>query len=298
MAEARASGARALEARTAERVAGPAVPDGAAGMDTQLFELEILGGGVERRYRKLRPDVEAMPWGTIDPAAYTERAVLAARGSWTLSAFQEYRSAVLCARVAHGLVQASAPLDLGALAAQFVVEELAHAELAGRVAMELGGAVRMVFDRELFDPPTDPSRPWLLRALETVVQVFCVGESVSLPVTRFMRDLPSVPLVRAILQRVARDEAPHGSFGWIVLDWALPRLDEAARATLGAAADIAITSLATAARNDLARGTAVATPIDPLAWMGTADGVAMILDTLNGRVAGELRSRGIPVGRA
>ena len=35
-------------------------------MAGELFELELLGGNVERRYRKMRPEVEAMPWGTID----------------------------------------------------------------------------------------------------------------------------------------------------------------------------------------------------------------------------------------
>ncbi len=32
----------------------------------ELFELELLGGATERRYRKMRPEVEGMPWGTLD----------------------------------------------------------------------------------------------------------------------------------------------------------------------------------------------------------------------------------------
>jgi hypothetical protein len=35
-----------------------------------LFELEMLGGELGARYRKLRPEVEAMPWGTLDPSEH------------------------------------------------------------------------------------------------------------------------------------------------------------------------------------------------------------------------------------
>jgi hypothetical protein len=30
------------------------------------------------------------------------------------------------------------------------------------------------------------------------------------------------PISRAILGRIVKDEAAHGAFGWIFLDWALP----------------------------------------------------------------------------
>ena len=39
-------------------------------MAQELFELELLGGGMERRYRRARPEVEQMPWGTLDVSEY------------------------------------------------------------------------------------------------------------------------------------------------------------------------------------------------------------------------------------
>ena len=64
----------------------------------QLFELELYGEGIEKRYRRLRPEVEAMPWGTLDTQAYPEHVVVAARRTWTEAAFQEHRTGALPGR--------------------------------------------------------------------------------------------------------------------------------------------------------------------------------------------------------
>ena len=48
-------------------------------LSTELFELELLGGAMERRYRKARPEVEAMPWGTLDLRGESESTLLEAR---------------------------------------------------------------------------------------------------------------------------------------------------------------------------------------------------------------------------
>jgi hypothetical protein len=128
------------------------------------------------------------------------------------------------------------------------------------------------------------------------VRTFCVGETVSLPLVRRLRDRPAVPLARAIWSRIARDEAPHGVFGWIVLDWALPDLDAGAREHLGRVATHAMGADAEAARRDIEIGVAVPTPIDPLAWIATREGAGMILELLEDRVAKALRARGVPLG--
>ena len=44
-----------------------------------LFELELFGGGIERRYRKMRPEVEEMPWGTLDLTDISPHDLIAAR---------------------------------------------------------------------------------------------------------------------------------------------------------------------------------------------------------------------------
>ncbi len=44
-------------------------------MPAELFELEMLGDVFERRYRKMRPDVEAMPWGTLELSSMSPASV-------------------------------------------------------------------------------------------------------------------------------------------------------------------------------------------------------------------------------
>ena len=51
----------------------------------ELFELELLGGATESRYRRARPEVEAMPWGTLDLSLYSNDAILRARKTITVN---------------------------------------------------------------------------------------------------------------------------------------------------------------------------------------------------------------------
>jgi hypothetical protein len=111
----------------------------------ELFELELVGGSIERRYRALRPEVEAMPWGTLRPEGFPAELIEAARLSWTGAAFQEHRTGAACAATLQSLIEARAPLDLVALACRFPLDEMVHVELCSRVAMEFGGGAEIVY---------------------------------------------------------------------------------------------------------------------------------------------------------
>src|SRR4051812_26011377 len=78
----------------------------------ESFQLCVLGGSIERRYRRMRPEVNGMPWGTLDSRRYSSELVLQARRSWTEAAFQEHRTAAACAAALQALITARAPLDL------------------------------------------------------------------------------------------------------------------------------------------------------------------------------------------
>ena len=190
----------------------------------ELFELELFGEGVERRYRKMRPEVEAMPWGTLVLDGISEHALVAARKRWTGAAFQEHRTGIACAAALRLLYECRAPLDLIALAARFPLDELAHVELCARMAMELGGGTEIRHDPDamIVDPAAE--LPPLVRAADAVVRFFCVGEAVSIPLLRGAWHAARHPLPRAVLGRIVRDEAAHGTFGFFFLDWALPQL--------------------------------------------------------------------------
>jgi len=273
---------------TGESSSGPV-----SGSLADLFELELYGEGMEKRYRRLRPEIEAMPWGTLDTRAFPDSVVVAARRAWTGAAFQEHRTGAACALTLKALIEARAPLDLIAVACRFPLDEMAHVEMCARLAMELGGGSELRYDpRELIYEPPRTLSP-LLYASELVVHNFCVGEALSIPLLRGAWKAAEQPLIRAVLGRVVRDEALHGGFGWAYLSWAAPQhsTDE-----LSHLAKLAARSIRGILRNwdylkrERAAGLARA---HSLGWMQTRDYLSLAAQALSGKVLTPLARYGI-----
>jgi hypothetical protein len=205
-------------------------------MALEPFELHLSGGAAESRYRSMRPEVERLPWGTLALEQYSAKVIEGGRRTWTLAAFQEHRTGAACAETLRALIAARAPLDLIAVATRFPLDELVHVELCARLAAELGGAARLMHDpAHLISEPSAGLSP-RLRCAELVVRNFCVGEAVSIPILRESWKSAKEPLIRAVLGRIVKDEAAHGRFGWMYLDWIGPTLAAGERAHLREAA--------------------------------------------------------------
>jgi len=267
-------------------------------MTGELFELEMIGGSIERRYRKMRPEVEAMPWGTIDVSRVPEENLIAARRAWTGAAFQEHRTGVACSATLRALIEARAPLDLIALAARFPLDEMVHVELCARMAMELGGGTEIMHDPDALVLDADPGLPPLLRAAEVVVRFFCVGEALSIPLLRGTWHAARHPLPKAVLGRIVKDEAAHGTFGFTFLDWAGEHLSEEDRAHLGRSADIGIAFMRRQWEDIRKHPRAPAHEGDALAWMATDAYLALAERSMEEKVIGPLTERGIPISRS
>ncbi len=192
----------------------------------EYFELSILGGAVERRYRRFRPELEKLPWGSLAAMKMPASLRARAREIWTGMAFFEYRAAAAMSMTVHALAVARAPIDLVAVASRFITEELSHAELCARVLGELGGGVPFEIDPENVYPPPPAEFSPFMRAADLATRVFVLGEAFSLSVSHAALPHHSHPLVAAIQRRIAKDEAAHGAFGWIVLDWAAERFTD------------------------------------------------------------------------
>jgi hypothetical protein len=205
------------------------------------FELEWFGGVAERHFRKVRPGVDALPWGTLDVRRYPAALIDRARVSWTEAAFNEYCTAAAFADLLAAMLAARAPLDLIGMASDFVSDEVLHVELTSRIAMELGGGAPYQVDFTDLYPRPDPALSPAQRANELIVTICCVGEAFSLPMLASAYGSALHPLTRAVLERIVHDEAPHGRFGFLYLDWAAESLDAAERARLG---DVAVAMIA------------------------------------------------------
>lgn len=261
----------------------------------ELFELELLGGATERRYRKMRPEVEAMPWGTMDFSKANEGDLIAARRAWTGAAYQEHRTAVACTATLRALLEARAPVDLVAVCSRFPLDEMVHVELCARMAMECGGGTEIRYDPDAVIMDAEKDDHPLRRACELAVRFFCVGEAISIPLLRATWHHSRHPLPRAVLGRIVKDEAAHGVFGFTVLDWAADALTEDDRAHLGKMADIGIDFLYKQWDDLAKRPKSVAHDGDVLQWMQTDDYLSLAYKSLERDVMAPLRARGVPL---
>ena len=145
--------------------------------------------------------------------------------------------------------------------------------------------------------PADPSLPAFERANEIVVRLCCVGEALSVPVLSGCAKTAGHPLTREVLRRIAKDERPHGQFGWFYLEWAGERMSETERQRL---AGIAASSL------ESYRGYVDRLPESPLCdtevaeilalgWMEPAAMQALLPEAVKERVVMPLAKWGIEV---
>jgi hypothetical protein len=264
-------------------------------MTGELFELELLGGSTEQRFRRMRPEVEAMPWGTLDLSGSTEADLVNARKAWTGAAYQEHRTGAGCALTLRALIEARAPVDLVAVASRFPLDEMVHVELCARMAMEFGGGTEIVHDpKAMIREPALELSP-LMQAADCAVRFFCVGEAISIPLLRGTWHAARQTLPKAVLGRIVKDEAAHGVFGFTFLDWASDRLSPGDKARLGESADLAIAYLVAqwedlAEHRDRPRHAS-----DVLGWMQTREYLALAQRSLESHVVKPLLARGIPI---
>ena len=200
-----------------------------------IFELEWRGGATAKRLHMRRTGIDDLPWGTLRKHDYDQTHQIEARAIWSNGVFTEYASAAAFSALTSALLECGAPVDLVAMCADIVVDEMFHVELSSRVTMELGGALPIDFDLANVAPAPSTYRP-LMKAAELAVVTSCVSESLSVPAMARSRVLATEPLCRAVLDRLLADEGPHSRLGFWFLDWAAEHLSDAERGELAATA--------------------------------------------------------------
>lgn len=152
----------------------------------------------------------------------------AVRREWLRRVEAEYQSAAITGQLAHWMIQLAAPPALIRLALRIVADELRHAELSARVYLVAGGTQQAALAREQLELARRNDR---LEgdATRVVLQTFCLGETAAVRLFHRLRKACSVPVARAALDRVLRDEVRHRDFGWRALDWLLALPDAAER---------------------------------------------------------------------
>lgn len=139
----------------------------------------------------------------------------------------EYRSAAITQHLVLWLLQIGASPDLVRLGLRIVNDELVHAELSRKVWLSAGGDGTAAIDRGTLGlTRTEPHLEGDVVA--AVVRVFCLGETVAVPLFANLRRGTTVPVARRAYDRILKDEVRHRDFGWIALAWLLARPDHVA----------------------------------------------------------------------
>lgn len=155
------------------------------------------------------------------------------RTEWLRRVEAEYRSAAITQHLTLWLIQIGASPDLIKLGMRISSDELAHADLSYRAYGAAGGTQMPHIPRESLQLRRHESDPLELDVARVCVDVFCIGETIAVPLFNKIRAEASVPSARRVLDRVLRDEVRHRDFGWTLFPWLLEHpMHEQIRATI------------------------------------------------------------------
>ena len=161
-------------------------------------------------------------------SAITERV----RDEWRARIAAEYTSAAITQHLVLWLMQAGAPPDLIDAGLAIVADELAHSRLSHEVYTAAGGSAPPALDQNALGLHRSAA-PLEHDILRVCVRVFCLGETVAVPLFKHLREPCTIAPARAALDRILRDEVRHRDFGWDVLDY-LITLDDGVPARVSA----------------------------------------------------------------
>ncbi|MBK9037492.1 MAG: ferritin-like domain-containing protein [Myxococcales bacterium] len=143
------------------------------------------------------------------------------RAEWRNRIAAEYGSAAITQHFVLWLIQIGASPDLIELGLAIVADELAHSQRSAEVYVAAGGAAPPALDRATLALPRRADRPLEDDVITAALQVFCLNETVAVPLFAHLRAAATVPVARAALDRILQDEVRHRDFGWACLDWVL-----------------------------------------------------------------------------
>ena len=118
-------------------------------------------------------------------------------------------------------MQIGASPDLVKLGLRIAGDEMAHADLSFRTYGAAGGTEMPRIARETLELRRHPTEPVEHDVTRVAMEVFCLGETVAVPLFKEIREGCTAPSARRCLDRVLRDEVRHRDFGWALLPWLL-----------------------------------------------------------------------------
>jgi hypothetical protein len=140
------------------------------------------------------------------------------RAEWLRRIEAEYRSAAIAQHLTLWLIQMGASPDLVRAGLRIAGDEIDHAESSHAVYLAAGGRGGPRLVRESLALECHEDAPLEHDVTRAAVEVFCLGETVAVPLFKELREGCTVPVARRTLDRILRDEVRHRDFGWMLLE--------------------------------------------------------------------------------
>ena len=141
---------------------------------------------------------------------------------WQRRIAAEYRSAAITQHLTLMLTQIGASPDLILAGLRIAEDELAHARLSHQVVVAADrNAAPLPLDRGELGLHLHDGEALEHGVLRACVGIFCLGETVAVPLFKELRAGCTVAVARRALDRILRDEVRHRDFGWTLLAWLL-----------------------------------------------------------------------------
>jgi hypothetical protein len=148
------------------------------------------------------------------------------RTEWRSRIEAEYRSATIVHHLTLWLMQLGAPPELLRAGLRIAADELKHAELSHHCFVAAGGVGGPVLPRETLGLTRRANDRLELDVARIVVEMFCLGETVAVPLFKLLREGATIAPARKALDRILVDEVRHRDFGWLGLEWLLSLPEE------------------------------------------------------------------------
>jgi hypothetical protein len=156
--------------------------------------------------------VGAVDWSSFDARLYSPEALRSAAADWQNRAFTEFHSLTHFTQLATQVQRLGAPLDWSGAMLRMASDEARHADLCMRFTALLGGP------ETVETAASELTRREQGRLVDVVrrdvLATFCIAETLSVRMFRRCLQVATVPLAKALVERILVDETLHADAGW------------------------------------------------------------------------------------
>jgi hypothetical protein len=144
---------------------------------------------------------------------------------WFNQAIAEYTSSARTVELCHWMQCSAISPDLIRDAIRISDDEMVHAQMCYDIAIKVGCTQTLPLETMQLSLQRE-FEPLIKSLLLVIVQSYCFGETVAVPLFSAMRHSSSNAQVLEVFDRVLEDEPRHAKFGWLTLAWCYENIGE------------------------------------------------------------------------